>query len=189
MSQMERLQEKPANIEKNEMSKTKPSLLVMTLLSLASVVCGQTCNPNILNTAPDSRYTSHGDGTVTDKATGLMWKQCPEGLSGADCGDGGLQFFDWQEALQQGQGLTFAGHSDWRLPNVKELSSLVDRRCADPAINVTLFPFVTPNNWFWSSSPHAVNSYDAWMVGFDKGQVDYFQRKAHLVVRLVRGGQ
>jgi hypothetical protein len=57
----------------------------------------------------------NGDGTVTDHATGLMWQQ-------ADSGAG----MTWEAALAYAEGLELAGHSDWRLPNAKELQSIID---------------------------------------------------------------
>ena len=125
---------------------------------------------------------------MTDNATGLMWKQCAEGLSGAGCGSGQLQTFTWPGALQQAQGASFASHSDWRLPNVKELASLVEKRCSSPAINATLFP-TTPSAWFWSSSPFASYSDNAWIVNFYHGLVNDDNRNNYNSVRLVRGGQ
>ena len=112
----------------------------------------QVCQDRIAASAPDQRYTDHGDGTVTDKVTGLIWQQCAEGLSGADCLTGSAMTLTWQEALQHAAEAEFAGHSDWRLPNVKELYSLVEMRCKKPALNSRLFPN-TPPDRFWSSTP------------------------------------
>ncbi len=67
------------------------------------------------NTYGVNDFEDNGDGTVTDHATGLMWQQ-------ADSGSG----MDWEDALAYAEGLTLAGHDDWRLPNVKELQSIVD---------------------------------------------------------------
>lgn len=169
-----------------------PPLMVLATLGLATAAYGQTCNDQIPVTAPDSRYTDHGDGTVTDTATGLMWRQCPEGLSGSYCGTGSVQLFTWRGGLQQAEAATSAGHGDWRLPNVKELSSLVDRHCFGPAINRTRFPN-TPSAWFWSSSPYVNASSYAWVVNFYYGRVDvgYVDRDygGYGSVRLVRGGE
>jgi hypothetical protein len=55
-----------------------------------------------------------------------MWKQCAEGLSGATCQTGSAQTFTWANALAHAEASTFANYTDWRLPNVKELSSLVE---------------------------------------------------------------
>ena len=66
-------------------------------------------------------FVDNGDGTVTDKATGLIWMQ-------ADSGEG----MDWPSALEYAEGMEFAGHDDWRLPNAKELQSILDyTRCPD----------------------------------------------------------
>jgi hypothetical protein len=148
----------------------------------------QTCNDAIVATAPDSRYQDNGDGTVTDLATGLIWKQCAEGLSGPGCTTGTSQTFTWQAALQHAEAAVFAGSSLWRLPNNKELASLRERRCYTPAINTTFFPN-TPANYFWSSSPHANNSSSALSVNFSFGNVGSYYKILQTYVRLVRGGQ
>jgi hypothetical protein len=62
-----------------------------------------------------NRFKDNGDGTVTDEATGLTWIK-------ADSGKG----MDWPAALAYAEGLDYAGQTDWRLPNAKELQSIVD---------------------------------------------------------------
>ena len=69
-------------------------------------------------------FADNGDGTVTDRATGLMWMRDDSGAFGVgDASDGKL---NWQQALEWAEKLTYAGHSDWRVPNAKELQSIVD---------------------------------------------------------------
>jgi hypothetical protein len=69
-------------------------------------------------------FVDNGDGTVTDRATGLTWMQVDSAaLKAGRKGDGAL---DWQEALEWAENLEYAGHGDWRLPNAKELHSIVD---------------------------------------------------------------
>lgn len=69
-------------------------------------------------------FKDNGDGTVTDKATGLMWMKVDSGkLKAGKNKDGKL---NWQEALDWAESLEYAEYSDWRLPNVKELQSIVD---------------------------------------------------------------
>lgn len=148
----------------------------------------QTCRNDILATAPDSRFQDNGNGTVTDLATGLIWKQCAEGLTGVDCATGSPSTFTWQQALQHAADHDFAGSALWRLPNKNELASLVERRCSNPAINTISFPN-TPSSAFWSSSPHAGYSYGAWSVDFGYGYVSYNYKSYQRYVRLVRGGQ
>ncbi|MEZ4649872.1 MAG: DUF1566 domain-containing protein [Candidatus Eisenbacteria bacterium] len=60
-------------------------------------------------------FVDNGDGTITDSATGLMWMQEDNGAG-----------VTWEDALSYSESLSFAGHDDWRLPNAKELQSIVD---------------------------------------------------------------
>ncbi len=170
--------------------------LLLALLSLTGAHAAQTClTGTIAASTPASRFADHGDGTVTDNATGLMWKKCSEGQSynGATRGcDGTAATYSWQQALQKATAINagggFSGQSDWRLPNVKELSSIVEHQCAYPTINQEVFP-ATPSVWFWSSSPVASNSNYAWDVSFSEGNVTAFFKHTEYGVRLVRGGQ
>ena len=154
------------------------------------------CQNNFPPSNPDSVYTDHGDGTVTDSRTGLMWKQCAEGLSGGTCQTGSFQTFTWANALAHVEGSTFASHTDWRLPNVKELSSLVEECRVSPAINTNRFPN-TPSSNFWSGSPSVLLpdtqpdiSDHAWYVRFDNGGASFYPRSIDFGgVRLVRSGQ
>lgn len=162
------------------------ALLLVSSLSMAA----QTCNPNIPLDRPDSRYTDNGDGTVTDLVTGLIWKQCAEGLSttAAACDTGSAATFTWQEALERAQSVGFAFHNDWRLPNFKELMSLVESACAEPAINLTLFPFTPSSIRFWSSTPVRTTPNSAQNVGFGSGYNGPSLKDNTYHVRLVRAG-
>lgn len=162
-------------------------LILLGWVMCAAVPSGhaqQPCRDDVIKaSAPDSRYRDNGDQTVTDLATGLIWKRCPEGLSGTNCATGTPSAFTWQQALQYA-----ASNAPWRLPNKKELASLVEQSCNTPAINRRFFPN-TPWSWFWSSSPSAGNSGDAWGVYFDNGYVQGISKDFQRYVRLVRGGQ
>jgi len=127
-------------------------------------------------------------GTALDTKTGLMWKLCVEGRSGADCMTGSEQYLAWDEALRQATDSTHAGYKDWRIPNVKELKSLVEVACIGPAINEKVFPN-TPGDWTWSSSRTVSNTGGAWFVSFYYGRSERSGNIARLAVRLVRGGQ
>ncbi len=98
----------------------------------------------------------NGDGTVTDRATGLMWQQADDGAAR-----------DWQGALACAEGLELAGYGDWRLPNAKELQSIVDYMRApdvtgspaiDPVFSTTEIrdPAGSPGQYpnFWTSTTH-----------------------------------
>ena len=125
---------------------------------------------------PIPRFTDHEDGTATDNLTGLMWLKdtnCmvthyPEFDNDSTPGFGDVT---WQLALNFISGINTgnypncgAGYIDWRLPNPKELLSLIDFKNFDPALP-SGHPF--HNLWFgfyWSSSSYAVNSREAWAV-------------------------
>jgi hypothetical protein len=104
-------------------------------------------------------FVDNGDGTVTDSATGLMWQQADSG-----CG------MQWEEALAYAESLSLAGHDDWRLPNAKELQSIVDyTRSPDhtgsAAIDPVFFCTEITNEeldvdypWYWSGTTHASES-------------------------------
>ena len=154
------------------------------------------------------RYQVHSNGTVTDRTTGLMWKQCSEGQSGSACQQGAATSYNWQDALAL-KGSQFAGYSDWRVPTIEELRELVfcsngtpakeawDNDCDGkndrngsyerPTINQTVFPN-TRSSWYWSSSPYAYSGH-AWSVSFRNGYDDTYTKGYDLYVRLVRSGQ
>ncbi len=78
-------------------------------------------------------FRDNGDGTVTDRATGLMWMKYDSGyLKAGPRSDGRMT---WQEALKWASDLTYAGYSDWRLPTAKELQSIVDYTRSPDATN------------------------------------------------------
>ncbi len=152
----------------------------------------QTCKTgSIPATTPATQFTDHGDGTVTDNKTGLMWKKCVEGQDLLTC-SGSAASYNWKDALEQAQtvnGSGFAGYTDWRVPNIKELASIVEEQCYAPAINLAVFPNTDQYAWFWSASPYAYNGDLAWSVFFRNGYVSYYPKSNGYQVRLVRSGQ
>ncbi|MCI5219842.1 MAG: DUF1566 domain-containing protein [Candidatus Electrothrix sp. LOE2] len=152
------------------------------------------------------QYIDHGDGTVTDTKTGLMWKRCSEGLSGVNCEDGKAKEYTWNDAVERFKNVEYAGYSDWRLPTIDELKTLMycskgadkDGWCNDgserPTINQQAFPNTETFSVVWSGSPNAGNSDYAWHVDFSVGYSNYDgrgggNRGSGYAVRLVRGGQ
>lgn len=169
--------------------KKRSCLLITMMVLFAQPLYAQICRNDITPTTPTQDFTRHDDGTVTHHKTGLMWMRCALGQNwnGATCTGSG-QAYTWQAALQAAEGSSFAGHGDWRLPDIKELNSIVEQACVSPAINATVFP-ATPLSWFRSASPYVSGVDYAWCVGFDAGNGCAVNETNDLHVRLVRGGQ
>ncbi len=163
----------------------------------------QTCtNTAMAESTPTAGFEFHPDGTVTHQATGLTWKRCLEGQTFADNSTadtylddrctGSALWMSWQAALDWAQDLNtgsgFAGHADWRLPNAKELASIVEYCRLDPAINTEVFPG-GESAYIWSSSP-VVNSpdnpHESWDINFGDGDGGWDARRGGHLVHLVR---
>ena len=131
-------------------------------------------------------YTDNGDGTVTDNDTGLMWMNATMDTNN----DGVTNSSDevsWQEALAYCENATFAGYDDWRLPNIKELRSIVDYSMYYPAINTDYFN--AKSSYYWSSTTRADDVGGAWVVDFYYGNDNYYGKSSYFYVRAVRSGQ
>lgn len=155
---------------------TGAMLALFTPLTLA-----QTCAAGVQASNPTSVYVIDGAiGTVTDTRTGLMWDRCARGLSGVGCGTGGANAFTGQGALNAAAMIgAYEGFSDWRLPNIKELRSLVEECRIDPSINEFVFPNATAS-FFWSGSPYAGDATDAWGVFFSFGDAFIWRPQRHV---------
>jgi hypothetical protein len=135
---------------------------------------------------PDSRFSDNGDGTVTDNLTGLIW------LQNADRNGGTM---NWADALvycnslaDDGSALTDGSVAgDWRLPNVKELQSLIDFGNYNPALP-TGHPFSNvQSSYYWSSTTNANNTDNAWNVNMNNGNVNNNNKTNNNYVWPVRG--
>lgn len=130
-----------------------------------------------------SRYTVASNGTeVTDTKTGLIWQRCSAGQSwdGSSCA-GSAVTYTHEQALAYAKTQT-----GWRLPTVKELSSLADKGRNNPAIAPAVFPATSPG-WYWTSSSVVGDPINAWIVNFDYGSVSGVSRRyGDSYVRLVR---
>ena len=147
---------------------------------LFSVACG----------VPAAPFTVSVDGQeVTDTKTGLIWRRCAEGMtaSGGTC-TGEEERFTQEEALTRAGAQAAATGVAWRLPNIKELSSIVDRSRREPAIDAVAFP-ATASSYCWSSTPSLGGAAFAFYVFFADGSVYAIWRDAGFGVRLVRAGQ
>lgn len=136
-------------------------------------------------------YTDHGDGTITDNNTGLMWQQVP---SSDD--------YTWQGAVDYCDDLEFAGYDDWRIPSLKELFSISDFDSGWPYLDTDYFSLasgsVTKDEQFWTSNYYVGvtvegGSNAAFGVNHVTGHIKAYSAEASgpvggKYVRAVRGG-
>jgi hypothetical protein len=132
-------------------------------------------------------------GTATssvtvDNRTGLMWVTNPDDAC-ATCPGGFVSSgtFTWLQALTQCEGISYAGFSDWRLPNVLELHSIMDFNRVNPAVNLTYFPN-TQGADYWTSTTYLPSTSNAWHLPFGNGGMYYSLKTGRIFVRCVRGG-
>lgn len=154
---------------------------------------------------PIPRFIDHGNGEVTDQLTGLVWAKNANLMSSRDPGFGPdlwpgydpgfnlVGLVGWYEALDYIKKLnteSYLGHSDWRLPNRKELRSLIDYSQFNPALPSS-HPFieVQQDDPYWSSNKCATNlAYgQVWIVYLRCGSVELGSSYGY--VWPVRGGQ
>ena len=103
-------------------------------------------------------FMDNNDGTITDKATHLMWQQSDDGHT-----------YNWKEALIYAKNSELAGYTDWRLPNTKELQSIVDYDKKDiPAIDENFFTCTNKDSWFWTSTTQGDFKNTACYIAFGK---------------------
>ncbi|MBE9569715.1 MAG: DUF1566 domain-containing protein, partial [Proteobacteria bacterium] len=122
----------------------------------------------------------NGDRTITDTATGLIWQK--------ETAESKMQ---WEDALSYCENLTLAGYNDWRLPNERELGSLVDYSKYGPSIDTIFFPD-TVSFYYWSSTTYSLDRRQACDMSFESGQsqrFDKYYKYGPYYVRAVRGGQ
>ncbi|MBN2530346.1 MAG: DUF1566 domain-containing protein [Deltaproteobacteria bacterium] len=135
------------------------------------------------------RFTIDGsvplEPIVTDAATGLIWQGCTAGQSGEECTIGSSSALTWLEALSYCENLSWGGDAKWRLPNIVELSSIVDNGKANPSIDIDAFP-ATDNDYYWSSSSGIRYTWDGWHVNFQFGYVYYANKSSRYHVRCVQ---
>jgi hypothetical protein len=120
---------------------------------------------------------SKNENIVTDSNTGLQWQD-----------DSIVSGRSWTQAIDYCENLTLDTHSDWRLPNLKELTSIMDDSRTSPSIDTSAFEN-TASNTFWSSTTYAGLSDIAWVVDFYDGSQYGHGKSNDNPVRCVRAGQ
>jgi hypothetical protein len=124
-------------------------------------------------------------GVVIDDISGLMWQD--------DYADNGnIKESDWIRAIEYCENLTLGNYNDWRLPNIRELGSIVDYAKYDPAIN-EVFQNMAQGDYYgikyWTSTTSQSYTSQAWYVDFKNGIRNEYSKSTKLHVRCVRSGQ
>ena len=154
-------------------------------------------------------FVDNGNGTITDRNTGLTWTKQSDGDGFFDKDDryrwtifnaGQVTIWQWLDALQG-----FAGHRDWRIPNARELATLIDYGRSSPAIHPAFdsnciegcsvstcsctahSAVFQEEERYWSSTTYDDFTGNAWFVDFDDGDVSHLPKESALHVRAVRG--
>ncbi len=131
-------------------------------------------------TWPDSRFKDNGDQTVRDNFTGLIWPR--------EANLGGRML--WNEAIDYCNNLDYGGYNDWRMPNIREIHSLIDCGEYGPCLTDG-YPFINVQSYlYWSSTSCA--SYPnarCQTISIECGRVQDFAKTEDFYVWPVRGGQ
>ena len=126
--------------------------------------------------------TIDNDDVIIDRATGLMWTADGDGRGGS-----AGESLNWNDAIDYALGINFANFTDWRLPNVKELVSLIEYEAASP-----FFPTGFVNIYsglYWTSTTFFLATTNAWLIDLGSGLIDPWIPKTGLFhLMCVRGG-
>lgn len=142
----------------------------MRFLFFISLLLLTLCFPS---TSVAAQFLDNADGTVTDLGTGLIWQKQDDNTKRI-----------WQGALSFCESLTLGGSSDWRLPNIKEIGSIVDYTTITPAIDSRVF--VSASDLYWSATTVAEDTTGAWTMGFQSGIESYISKASPAYVRCIR---
>lgn len=168
-----------------------------------SLSCSSTCGFDLsgcssLSGTEPQRFVPHGDGTITDRLTGLMWERKCSG-NGCAAAHEAHKKLTWRQAastwvdeLNGEQGSGYGGYDDWRLPTIAELRSLTlepwpcpHGPCIEPAL-LGLEASVTGS--FWSATTLDADKGRAWSVFWRDGQAEAMSKASESHVLAVRRG-
>lgn len=179
---------------------------VLLLLATSAGVHAQSCfNAQVAPSTPSADFDIQDDGTAVHQPTGLQWMRCSLGQAwtGSGCSGSAQTLTQWRDALQLARAVNlgdadadgdgapgYAGHADWRLPNLKELASLHEACRRNPAINEQVFPNAPTQGLHWTATTVHQNPVAAWYFDFGSGRAGFALKSDSLprFVRLVRGG-
>ena len=157
-------------------------ILMLTSLNAYEIIIDKTLK--VKESTQKSNYTypnlqrDDTKQTVYDPATKLIWQDNSEAKSTKT---------DWERAKRYCRNLSHAGYSDWRLPSIKELETIVDYSRYPDAYKKSFKNFTASN--YWSSSPDLSHCSSAWSVYFEYGNSFSYYKSSKYFVRCARAGQ
>ncbi|MCC5816375.1 MAG: DUF1566 domain-containing protein [Leptospira sp.] len=132
----------------------------------------------------NNNFRDNGDGTISDRTTGLVWQKCSIGQTGTTCSDTAASLLNWNDAILNCNSQTLAART-WRLPTLNELRTLMDiLKATNPRIDETYFPS-TEENTYWSSTSNSSPTTIAWRVNFTNTAIDRIAKTNTFPVRCV----
>ena len=157
------------------------------ILAIASTLCaqenGSAAKASIVTTSEAAAGATKGGrffeytDSVFDKTTGLLWTKA----------NVGSKPMNWKDAKASAEAVRIGDATDWRLPTIQELLTLVDYDRHDPAIDPV---FKCDSDWYWTSTVPAASPSDcAWIVSFYNGYSGWGNQSSECPVRAVRAGQ
>lgn len=162
---------------KTDLVNVARSLFILCFLCVNSTMAAPPPDPQ---PAPQTEFhfRSFTEEIVLDELTGLSW----QGV--------GIEHETWEDAISYCEGLDLGdGFNDWRLPNIKELKSIISIDMINPAIDDEVFSWVA-SDYYWSSTTYldGGENESAWTVYFEDGSIYPEEKTNTNYVRCVRGG-
>jgi PKD repeat protein len=145
---------------------------MLTRVKLLRAICLALLLAIVCLPVAKAEYIDSGNGTVTDTGTGLIWQKSDDGIKRI-----------WKDALACCEQLSLAGYTDWRLPNVRELETLVAVGRSKPAIEGI---FSRRSDYYWTGTTQTFSPDLAWNVDFQYGSVNWAGKIESYYVRCVR---
>ncbi|MCP1727772.1 hypothetical protein J2T60_001772 [Natronospira proteinivora] len=132
------------------------SLLTFSAVNALHASVTQDCSAHMPRSTPNESFELVQGGMAVHKETGLKWARC---LVGQEWEDGScvgspkvVRFFP--QAADVAEDSNYGGYEDWRVPNIKELESILEYACRDPAFNLEVFDAQPAQSVLWSSTPN-----------------------------------
>lgn len=123
-----------------------------------------------------SATLTRNNNVVNDSETSLQWQDNENQAT--------LTRISWKNAISYCEGISLNGFTNWRLPNIRELKSIVDRTEINPSVNT--FAYTETVIAYWSASSLEGSSTRAWDITFSAGKANTSQKSSNRNVRCVR---